>query len=377
MTLHVREVRGDAPAADAEVDAFLDACPSSFAQQTVAWREVITRTGSDRPVFLGCWEDDDLVGVLPAYRFEGPLGAILTSVPQAGPLGGVAIAPDADPDPVYRALLDAYLKLARDTDCALASLITNPLWPDRPRYERAHAPDFVLENVCQVLDLASALSDGGEIVGAGTNLSRNLRKASSGAIRIDDEQTPENVASWYGLHVTRHREIGATPLPEALFVAALEHAVPKNKARFFFVRDTATDAMVGGGFYVYHAQVMDALMPAMRREAAALAPNYLLAIHSMCWARDHGIRYYNWQASPPDGGVHRFKRQWGSTDRPYAYLTWTTGDAAPFLASTVAEVSRAYPWHYVLPFDRIGVGAGRTGPSARRDAWAARESERE
>jgi hypothetical protein len=39
----------------------------------------------------------------------------------------------------------------------------------------------------------------------------------------------------------------------------------------------------------------------------------------------------------------------------------------------VDAVARAYRWHYVLPFDRIGAPA-RTGPTSRSAAWRAAEA---
>jgi hypothetical protein len=132
---------------------------------------------------------------------------------------------------------------------------------------------------------------------------------------------------------------------------------------------------VAGGFYLYHGSVIDALMPAMRSSYADLSPNAFLALHSMRWARERGLRWYNWQGSPPEGGVHRFKMQWGSQDVDYAYLTWVTGDPEPILGATPDAIRRGYPWHYVLPFDRLGQGAGggRGGESTRAGAWQAAE----
>ena len=75
--LAVRVCAGADPATDRELDAFFSACPTSFAQQTPGWRDVIAGRGVDEPLFLLCREGARLVGVLPAYRFEGPLGAIL------------------------------------------------------------------------------------------------------------------------------------------------------------------------------------------------------------------------------------------------------------------------------------------------------------
>ena len=91
-----------------------------------------------------------------------------------------------------------------------------------------------------------------------------------------------------------------------------------------------------------HGEVVDAVMPSMRSDRARLSPNYLLAHHSMAWACAQGARFYNWQGSPPHSGVHRFKTQWGSRDAAYCFLTRVTGDATPFLESTVDEIARGF-----------------------------------
>jgi hypothetical protein len=355
MTAHpTTEVLASGGAADAELDAFFDACPTSFAQQTRAWRAVIVAQGSDEALYLGCRRRGALVGVLPAYRFAGPFGAILDSVPQAGALGGIACLPGEPPEPIYAALLDAYVELAQEREAA----------------------DYVLENACLVLDLEEGLDADGIPVAASSNLRRNLRKALSGGLYVDEQQSPANVSEWIAIHEERHREIGATPLPRTLFEAALAHAVPAGKARFFFVRLRESDEMVAGGFYVCHGQVIDAFMPSLRSRFAPLGPNFLLAAHSMRWARDRGLRFYNWQASPPEGGVHRFKQQWGSREHSYAYYTRVTGDAEPLLRCTPALLREHYPWHYVLPFDRVGDGASAGGGrSGRSSAWNALESQ--
>jgi hypothetical protein len=327
-------------------------------------------------MFLGCRRAGRLIGVLPAYRFVGPLGAILTSVPQAGPLGGVACVSEVDRESAYAALLSALVQLGTRADAALATVIGNPFWSDEDLLRRHLEPDFEMTNVAQVLDLANGLDDEGRMLGATEGLRRNLRKALSGALVIDEEQTRGNVEAWYQIHVARHREIGATPLPEAMFSGALTHMVPADKARFFFVRLADSGEMVGGGFYVYHGSVIDALMPSIETTHARLGTAFLLAHHTMRWARARGLRFYNWQPSPPDSGVYRFKRQWGSQDVKYGYFTRITGDAEPFLRSTPEVIRAGYPWHYALPFDRVGAGRDVTGPSERRGAWNALEARR-
>jgi hypothetical protein len=134
--------------------------------------------------------------------------------------------------------------------------------------------------------------------------------------------------------------------------------------------------MVAGGFYVCHARVVDALMPSVSTAHAALGANYLLALHSIRWARASGFRYYNWEPSPPASGVYRFKRQWGSRDVSYAYLTRVTGAAESFLRSSADVIASAYRWHFALPFDRLGAAAGEGGKSTRAAAWNALEAVR-
>jgi len=367
---------GDA-AADAELAAFFEACPTSFAQQTPAWRDVIASLGVDEPVALGAREHGRLVGVLGAFRFEGPEGAILTSFAQAGPLGGVACLPRADPEPVYAALLGGFRALAAERGCALATVMTNPFWPDAALVERGLGPDYALENACQALELETALDERGEPRARSANLRRNLRRAAEAAFAIDDAQTAESATAWYRLHRERQREIGATPLPERLVAAALEHAVPRGKARWLCLRDPATGELAAGGLYLLHGRVIDALMPAVASRHAARGAGFALALASLRDARARGLSLYNWQASPPEGGVRAFKLAWGSRDVPYRYLTRVTGDARAFLASTPAQLRAGYAWHYALPFDRIGQGAARgAGTSSRADAWAAAQDGR-
>jgi hypothetical protein len=361
--------------ADAEIDAFLEACPSSFAQQTPSWRDVILAVGADQPVWLGCRREGALVGVVPAYRFAGPLGAILTSVPQAGPLGGIACGDPRLREAVYEVLVEAFLEYARTRDCDLATVIGNPFWPDAELYERFMRPDWVLDNALLALDLHEDVDASGAYRCGSTSLRRNLRRARNGALSIDAEQSCSNVEEWYEIHATRHLEIGATPLPARLFESALEFMVPRNRARFFFVRVAETGAMASGGLYLRHGEVTDAFMPSMDSRYADLRPNYLLADHSIDWARASGSRYYNWQGSPPGSGVERFKRQWGSQERTYGFYTRVTGDATRFLEADVSVLAREYRWHYALPFDQLGAGAEPHTRSSRTDVWNALEEQ--
>lgn len=136
-------------------------------------------------------------------------------------------------------------------------------------------PDYVLENNCQVLDPASAIDGDGRFVEVATNVRRNLKKAKA-SLFIDEDQTETNVETRYEIHEGRHRQIGATPLPKAMFEGALVEMIPRDRGRFFFMRRSDAPAvMVAGGFYVYHGNVIDALMPSVRTDSLLPSPNFI------------------------------------------------------------------------------------------------------
>ena len=238
-------------------------------------------------------------------------------------------------------------------------------------------PDYELENTLIALDLERDLRPDGSFTQAS---SRACGATSRGRTPARCESTTSrasaNLEEWLAIHEERHREIGATPLPRQLFRAALAHMVPVGRARFFFVRRVDDGEMVAGW-----------LLPATRRRgrcvhAVDAQPSRASCVPTICsrrcrshWARRAGARFYNWQASPPEGGVRRFKQQWGGRDHAYSFLTRVTGSAERLLAADPAELAAGYPWHFVLPYDRLGARAGSDAAASRRDsAWRALEA---
>src|SRR5437867_2601579 len=74
-------------------DQLFGACPRASIQQSSLWAEVIGDIGPDQPMFLLANDGGQDVAGLPLYLYEHPLGNVLSSVPQPGPLGGVFTRP--------------------------------------------------------------------------------------------------------------------------------------------------------------------------------------------------------------------------------------------------------------------------------------------
>ena len=78
------------------------------------------------------------------------------------------------------------------------------------------------------------------------------------------------------------------------------------------------------------------------RSHARIAPNMLLYWTFMERAMERGVRLFNFGRCTPDGGTHRFKKQWGSRDEQL----WWYGDGAGTTGAvtTPSPNSGAYAW---------------------------------
>ena len=338
----------------ARYDRLFEDCAAAFIQQSTYWAEVIAEIGPDRPFFLLAHVGaDDLAG-LPLYLYQHPAGSILTSVPQAGPLGGVftrAGLPLEQRREAYARILSSALDLARTHRCLALTAITTFLEDDLQLYEEALEPTYVFENFTQYVDLTKPVHRSG---GQRNNLARARKFGFTVGVCADPAERPR----WYQLHVARHGQLGATPLPYRIFENIFTHLVPRGKAVLVVARDK--DRIAAGSLYVLHRDVMDVFAISMDSAYAEHAPNALTADFSMSWATERGVRLYNWQSSSSrDSGVYVHKSQWGSVEVPYYFVTRLLGDREALAALGPERIRAEYPWHYVVPFAAFQEGLAK------------------
>lgn len=352
--LHVIDIDPADPSSVVRYERLFDECPDACIQQSMDWCRAISGLGPDRPLFLLCTDGKQDLGGLPLYFYEAPTGNILTSVPQPGPLGGVFHRPGLTPDvitEVYRVLLARAVALAEAHRCLTLSLITSPFADDLDQYEQHLAPHFVLENFTQYvpLDRPAHRNHGHR---------NNVNRGRKAGFTIHFCKTDAELAEWYRIHEKRHRGIGATPLDYRLFENLFHCLAPKGRAQLVLLK--MNEAVVSGGFYVYHRRIMDVFMLSFDSACEKLAPNFLNTDYSIEWARGQGLTIYNWQSSANKRcGVYEYKRQWGSIERPYYFVTRMIGDQARLAALGPEGLRRHYPWHYVAPFGVFETGFTR------------------
>lgn len=345
----------------ARYDALFEGCPHAFIQQSTLWAEVISELGPDEPVFMLAERDGEPVGALPCYLYRGSAGSILTSVPQAGPLGGVLVRSGESPEPVYAALLAEAARLAAAHECIALTLITSPFADDLRLYERYLQPDLLFENFTQVIDLGRVIRNGDWILpnNSERNPGRTIRKARAAELASRLSEDMGEFDRWYAIHQRRHMELGLTPLRRDLLERI--QTVLRPRGRAFLQLVTAGEDIAAGCLYVHHRDICDAFIMSMHSEHGAKAPNYLLQEQALFTMWRRGIRYMNWQSSPRRGdGVYKFKQQWGSEERLYYFVTKLFGSRERILALGVDGIRLGYPGHYLVPFGVFESGFTQT-----------------
>lgn len=178
------------PLSVARYDRLFESCPNAFIQQSTYWAEAIRDLGPDEPLFLVARHAGEDVAGLPLYLYVHEMGNVMTSVPQAGPLGGVFCRkgiPTIVKDLAYRHLLEAAVDVARQHDCLTLTLLTNPIEDDLSLYETHLQPNFILENYTQLIPL-DRVFDGDRIVlhdsASRNNLKRMLNKGNQAGFTV-------------------------------------------------------------------------------------------------------------------------------------------------------------------------------------------------
>jgi hypothetical protein len=359
--LNVIDINLSDPASRARYDAFFESCADAFIQQSSLWADVISALGPDKPIFLLCNDGTQDVGGLPLYLYEHKHGNVLTSVPQPGPMGGVFCKSDLPAETkhaVYQALIARAEEIAKAHQCLSMTFITNPFQPDIELYKSVFAPTYIFENFTQSIPLKEVIADGRFTLkdyNRRSNLSRNIKTAHEADFKVEREGTVARLDEWYKIHCARHTEIGATPLRLDLFQNILRVLEPHGKAHLLLINKGADIA--SGCVYIHHRNVLDVFLLSMNTAFFELGPNFVNTEQSMLWAAQRGIHQYNWQSSPKrDTGVYRYKKQWGSVDISYFFVTKLYCTPERIKEIGLDTIKKEYPFHYVVPFGVFSAG---------------------
>lgn len=333
---------------DGELEEFLDRLGAHSASvlgyHYPFYRDLIVTAGAGKSCYLGARMGGDLIGVLPAFRIQSEAGTAYSSLPFFGPNAGVLAVTDGRSDTVYSALLEALLACARRDDALSCSVYTPFLAADLSAYEAAMPTAQVVEKFTQYLDL--------EATTWSSAIAYDLRKGKRLGVEIAKDVTAEHIDRFYELYHMNCVEYGIPikpkPCVDLLFDA---RNLGKRSDAYFAFRD---GEMIGGLLMVWSPMTASYYIPCALPSARTVQPGTLLIDRAVQDARQRGIRYWNWEASPSrESGVFQFKKKWGSIEGCYRIYVQAFQPVEVFRRLGKALIEKNFPFYFVYPFDRL------------------------
>ncbi|HXH26024.1 MAG TPA: FemAB family XrtA/PEP-CTERM system-associated protein [Vicinamibacterales bacterium] len=290
-------VRVAADAAEAEWDSFVESHPGGTVEHLYGWRDVFARVFRHDPVYLTARRGGRLAGVLPLVRIRSLLfGRSVVSLPYANYAGVVAADGEA-----ARALMREAAAIGRTFGAS--------------HVELRHVDRHTAELPCRTHKVGSRLplpSTADELWNRLDRKVRNqVRKARKEGLVVESGDA-RLVPEFYGVFARNMRDLGTPVFPRALFDEALGR-LPID-GRVFVVRDGRR--AVAAGIWLGWRDTVLVPWASSLRESRSLCANVLLYWTMLEAAIQASYALFDFGRSTPDGGTHRFKRQWGAIDVP-------------------------------------------------------------
>lgn len=329
-----------------EYAAFLNTCEYSMAQHTLGWRNVIEELLGDKAYYFIAKENGEIVGALPAFIKENPIGNIINSITFAGGYGGVLTRYNIkNKENIYEALLHEMMYYAKEKECILISISTPPFSMDIDLYKALSKPDYILPNFIQYIDLEKT-------VNYKRDIRRKIKRAVEVGVEITEDSNSDNLQAFYEIYKKRVKQLNGKMYPPHFFEVVKENASANSK--FLFAK--YEKKIVSGILLIYNNRIIDDFIAVMDMDYSFTEANSLMIDYAINWARKKGFKYWNWQSLPLKESVaYKFKARWGSMNGEHYYLTKVLDDLTALKKCSIEQIRREYEWYFVMPYDQLKV----------------------
>jgi hypothetical protein len=331
---------------------FLDSMDSSLIQQSGYWSKIVSDISPDKPYIVNAELDGKIIGTCVIYLYEAEEGNILFSDPHAGSLGSAVIDNSYDQEKLFNILEEKLITLAEKNDCISLTLSSNPFVNESP-VEEYFSYDYALYDRVHYIDLDEYFDEEGNVTleeyNKRSNLSRNIQEGHESSLEIGLSDSKKDLKDWHEVHASHLKALGGEPIPYSLFENAYDLSLKHPYVEYLYVYDD--EDVVGGGLYVLNDNIVDILMMSTSYDAMEKGANFLLTDWALKHFSKKDLDIFNWQASnPPEGGIVRFKEQWGSKEAPFGYFTKLLVGREEILDLGLDTIRNKYKWHYVVPY---------------------------
>jgi serine/alanine adding enzyme len=291
---------------------------SSFCH-LAGWRDLLSdEFGLESRYEIALDENGTWCGVLPLVRMKSRvLGHHLISLPYLN-YGGALGTTEARRYLVTRALEETRVSRADTLEL-------------RDRFDVAPVPELTpgRQKITVLLDLPPAANTLWESFNG--KLRSQIRRPQKDGMQAQIGNA--HLGAFYDVFSRNMRDLGTPVLPRSFFERLPQ--VFGERVVFGAVYKGSTPVAAGCGF-VWRNEFEMTWASALR-EFNRSAPNMMLYWSFMEAMIARGVRVFNFGRCTPDGGTHRFKKQWQGRDVPLSWMQWTRKP----IAETGDEPSRA------------------------------------
>jgi FemAB-related protein (PEP-CTERM system-associated) len=299
------------------LDAFIAAHPEGTPFHRPAWLSGVARgTGQQAVMLVGerpsYFRGGEIAALLPLHAVHSPLfGRVLASSGFAVG-GGLLIAEDVDPTPIFAALEEMALRRS----CSSAELRGGPLPESREGWT------IKTESHCGFVRPLAA-DDEKELL----QIPRKQRAEVRKGLGLDPASSvgtgPEDRAAHYAVYAESVRNLGTPVFPKSLFDAVLDAF--GADADILTVRHEGRP--IASVLSLYHGGAVMPYWGGGTWEARRLRGNDRMYYELMLHARARGCSHFDFGRSKTGSGAYDFKRNWGFEPEPLSYGVWTAPGA--------------------------------------------------
>ncbi|MDT0582643.1 FemAB family XrtA/PEP-CTERM system-associated protein [Brumicola blandensis] len=299
-------------------DNYVDQCDAATPYHRFAWGQAVKASYGFDTHYLGAFEGDKLVGVLPLIEMKTPLkGSSYVAAPYCDAAG-----PLAENQSVVDALRTAAVNVSTDTNSPLEI---------RNASNVVIAPEKLIgsEKVRMLLNLEADAEQ--QMAAFKSKLRSQIRKAeknglNAGVFRFESSaKFEEKLAQFYEVISLNMRSLGSPVHSKEWFKQVLKNY--QDKAYLALVY--SDDVTVGGGIVLLNGNAASIPWASTKSDYNRLAPNMLLYWTVISEAIKSGASTFDFGRSTAFEGTYNFKKQWGASPSPLDWQSYKDGTEQP------------------------------------------------
>ncbi len=345
------------PEHEAAYEDFVRLAPAGLLYHTLRYRTFLRRVvpaAHDR--YIVAMDSDGIRAVMPVFVAQGPLGAVVNSLPFFGSHGAVLYR-DLPSSGVGEAMVERFREICHE-ERAITSTIVENLFHGDDALARHYPPDWMDYRTGQFKSLPdSDPLDSEALMATVHSKTRNqIRKGLKSGLVISDDSSTATMDWLQKTHAENLESVGGLVKPRSVF-QAIETAFEYGRDYQVFTARTGDGQLVAALLVLYANATVEYFTPAIASEFRAHQPMNAIIHEAMLVAARRGFRVWNWGGTwQSQAGVYHFKSRWGGEERQYRYHIHAYGDVSRLRSLSPGEVQKMYPYFYVIPFSELEPG---------------------